>query len=144
MRKQLEHIGLASWPKLTGGKGLHVVVPFEPEHGWQVVYETSRRICESLVRDQPNELTLAFATKGRTRKILLDYKRNHRAAVAVAAYSARAHPAGTVSLPIRWSELDPQVHSDAFDLNTARARIRRQAEDPWSQFWTCRQRLRPQ
>jgi len=124
---------------VTGGKGLHVVVPFAPEHDWATAYAAAQRLCQSLVEEQPDRLTLGFGKAGRSHKLLLDYKRNHRAAVAVAAYSARANPHGTVSLPVAWGELEAQPRL-AWDFRTAQERVK--APDPWTSFWTCRQRLR--
>jgi bifunctional non-homologous end joining protein LigD len=139
LRTALEKLGLECWPKLTGGKGLHVVLPFRAEHGWPEVYAFSRAVAESVVREQPDCLTLDFARAGRRAKILIDYKRNHRAAVAVAAYSTRANPAAALSVPLAWSELKPRLAPRAFTVRNIRRRLK---QDPWRDYWTCKQRLR--
>ncbi len=142
LREKLAHIGLESWPKLTGGKGLHVVVPFAPELDWPSAYAAAELIAGALVRDDPALLTLTFDKAKRQGKILIDYKRNHRAAVAVAAYSARARPKATVSLPIAWHELGREAAPDRHTLLSVSRRIARQKRDPWQDFWSCRQSLR--
>jgi bifunctional non-homologous end joining protein LigD len=141
LRRKLESVGLQSWPKLSGGKGVHIVVPFAPEHDWSEVYAVARLVAESLVREDPASLTLDFAKSGRNDKILVDYKRNHRAAVAVAAYSARATPQGSVCVPVTWSELGRQTASDSNTVITLRKRLARRARDPWREFYECHQRL---
>jgi bifunctional non-homologous end joining protein LigD len=85
--------------------------------------------------------TLDFGKSKRSGLTLLDYKRNHRAAVAVAAYSARAHPGGTVSIPIGWSELKVAWHSDHFTVRSALKRLEKLQADPWQHVWSCEQRL---
>jgi len=143
LRAELRQRSLESWPKLAGGKGLHVVVPFQAEHGWLEVYGFARDVAEALSRQQPDRFTLDFAKSGRSQKILIDYKRNHRAAVAVAAYSTRAHPDGTLSMPLSWRELTPSLSPRQFTVDNVLARIHRRRADPWAGFWKARQRLKP-
>jgi bifunctional non-homologous end joining protein LigD len=142
LREELAQVELDSWVKLTGGKGLHVVVPFRPEHGWDEVFAFSRSLAESLVRKDPAAFTVDFAKGGRERKILVDYKRNHRAAVAVAAYSARARANAAVSAPLSWRELEQCPSSDAFTIATIAANPARLQHDPWKGFRSSSQRLR--
>lgn len=143
LRDELAALGLESWPKLTGGRGLHVVLPFQPEHEWSLVYAFARKVAEAVVRRAPEAFTTAFAKNRRQSKILIDYKRNHRAAVAVAAYSARAHPNGALGVPITWRELGPAVAPDHWTVQNIQQRLRRLKADPWKGFWTARQRLAP-
>lgn len=138
---QLGAIGLESWPKLTGGKGIHVVVPFQPEHGWSAVYAFARAVAEAVVRRDPAKYTTEFAKQHRSDKILVDYKRNHRAAVAVAAYSPRARPSGAVGVPLAWSELRSSLRPDRWTVTNVRERLRRLKRDPWVGLWQSRQRL---
>lgn len=137
----LSSLGLRSWPKLTGGKGVHVVVPFLPEHGWDAVYALSHRVAQAVLERAPTAFTLDFAPDKRRHKILIDYKRNHRGAVAVAAFSTRARPTGAVGVPISWRELSAARSSERWTVKNIRQRLRRLNDDPWRDFWTCRQRL---
>jgi len=141
LKSELERVDLKSWVKLTGGKGLHVVVPFKAELGWEEVFAFSRAVAESLARKNPASFTLEYGKRGRDGKILIDYKRNHRAAVAVAAYSARAHPNATLSMPIGWRELDPTLGPNAFTILNVSSRLAGRRVDPWRGFWTSSQRL---
>lgn len=141
VRELLASLGLECWPKLTGGHGVHVVIPFEPEHGWDAVYALARRLAQAAVERDPSGLTLDFAKEQRSRKILIDYKRNHRGAIAVAAYSARARPNGSVGVPLSWRELGASREPDRYTVANVRARLGRLKTDPWRDFWTCRQRL---
>jgi bifunctional non-homologous end joining protein LigD len=141
VRGVLAAFGLQSWPKLTGGKGVHVVLPFEPEHDWAAVYELSRKLAALVVQRDPTGLTLDFARGNRRSKILVDYKRNHRAAVAVAAYSTRAHPSGSVGVPVSWRELKASSAPDRWTVMNVLRRLRRLKADPWSDLWSSRQRL---
>ena len=141
LREELRARSLESWPKLTGGKGLHVVVPFAPEHAWAEVYAFSRVVAEAVAARDPQGSTLEFAKASRAGKILIDYKRNHRAAVAVAAYSTRTHPEGTLSVPISWRELTAELSPRQFTVHNVLARVAGQEADPWRGFWKTQQRL---
>lgn len=141
LRDELAAYELDSWVKLTGGKGLHVVVPFRAEHAWSEVFAFSRRVAEALVRKDAAAFTVEYGKAGRERKILVDYKRNHRAAVAVAAYSARARVNAPVSAPVSWAELQSSSESDAVTLRNVRERLERRRSDPWKDLWRSRQRL---
>ncbi len=141
LRDRLAARGLRAFPRLTGGKGLHVVVPLVPSAGWDVVYEFSRTLAASIVRAEPGRFTTRFAKEGRAGKILVDYKRNHRAATTVASYSVRANPDGAVVTPVAWTELPGLRGPDAFTVMNLRERLGSLRRDPWDGFWSCRQTL---
>jgi bifunctional non-homologous end joining protein LigD len=141
IRDLLTALGLQCWPKLTGGKGLHLVVPFQPEHGWDATYMLAYRIAQAALERDPHTFTLDFSKQKRTHRILIDYKRNHRGAVAVAPYSTRARPNGAVAVPVSCRELRAARAPDHWTVLNVRKRFRRGADDPWAEFWHCRQRL---
>jgi DNA ligase D-like protein (predicted polymerase) len=141
LRAVLAAVGLQSWPKLTGGRGAHVVLPFAPEHDWHAVYELARKLAELAVQQDPSGLTLDYSKQARRGKILVDYKRNHRAAVAVAAYSTRARPAGSIGVPVSWRELKATHAPDRWSVANVRRRLKQLDTDPWKDFWSARQRL---
>jgi bifunctional non-homologous end joining protein LigD len=141
VRKRLLGLGLESWVKTTGGRGLHVVVPLTPSADWQTCFAFSARVAAALAREHTRELTTTFARQGRHGKILIDYKRNHRGAVAVAAYSTRARPNGSLSIPLTWRELARERAPDRYTLTNLRARLRRLRQDPWHDYWACAQKL---
>jgi bifunctional non-homologous end joining protein LigD len=141
VRDALSALGLSSFPKTTGGRGLHVVVPLVPHADWSECLLFSRRLCEAIERSRPELYTTQFAKAGRQRKILLDYLRNNRTNTSIAAYSTRARPGAPVSVPVSWHELRESLDSQRFTLRTVPARLRRLRADPWEAYWTCRQRL---
>jgi bifunctional non-homologous end joining protein LigD len=104
---------------------VHVVLPFEPDHSWDAVYELARRLALAMVQRDPATFRLDFAKQKRPNKILLDFKRNHRGAVAVAAYSARARPTATVGVPISWRELGATRAPDRWTVQNVRQRLAR-------------------
>ena len=105
VRARLKKLGLESFLKTTGGKGLHVVAPFEPTLEWAAVKDFAHTLVQGMERDRP-ELYLTKMTKAaRKGKIYLDYLRNERGATAVAPYSPRARAGGPVSMPLEWKDL---------------------------------------
>jgi bifunctional non-homologous end joining protein LigD len=141
VRQTLEKLGLESWPKTTGGHGLHVVVPFRAEHDWDTVFAFSRVVAEHVTQAHPKAYTLDFGKTQRAGKLLLDYKRNYRTSIAVAGFSTRAKPTGTIAVPLRWSDVTARLDPESFTVKTIAKRLARLSEDPWVDYWTCSQRL---
>ncbi len=141
VRRVLKTVGLESFPKTTGGKGLHVVVPLVPRADWRECLEFSRALAEAIERHDPALYTTAFAKAGRERKILIDYMRNNRTNTSVAAFSTRARPGGPVSMTLRWEEVTPTLNPSAWTIATAEARLSSLRRDPWQGYWKCTQRL---
>ena len=124
LRERLKLLGLTSFPKTTGGKGLHVVVPLAGRHGWDDVKSFARALADGMVADAP-DLYLSQASKAkRTGKIYVDWLRNGRGATAVAAYSARAKPRATVSAPLAWDELGSRLKPDQWRIDNLPRRMR--------------------
>lgn len=141
VRQMLETVGLESFPKTTGGKGLHVVVPLAPRADWRSCLEFSRALAGAMTRHDPGLYTTAFAKAGREKKILVDYLRNNRTNTSVAAFSTRAREGAPVSVPVRWGELTPALDPAAWTVLTLERRLARLRTDPWAEYWTSRQRL---
>jgi bifunctional non-homologous end joining protein LigD len=144
IRDRLKALGLASFVKTTGGKGLHVVCPFRPALDWDDCLELSRAVADLIARERPRRYTLNMAKAGREDKILIDYLRNNRGSTAVAAYSTRARPEATVSVPISWDELSPGLTSGQFTVKTVPHRLATLKGDPWAGFFDHQQRLSPE
>jgi bifunctional non-homologous end joining protein LigD len=141
MRSALKALGLQSFVKTTGGNGLHVVAPIQPERDWSECLAFARDLAEAFVRQDPKLFTVRNPKAGRERHILLDYLRNNRTNTSVAAYSPRARPGAPVSLPIDWDELTVKLNPLAFTVRTVPERLRSMRRDPWKKLWTLRQRL---
>jgi bifunctional non-homologous end joining protein LigD len=137
----LDEIGLISFVKTTGGKGVHVVVPLKPEKSWDEVKAFSRTFAEHMAHTLPTLFTANLSKKKRTGKIFIDYLRNAREATAVAAYSTRARPNAPVATPIRWNELTSELRSDTFNVANIGERLQGLTADPWQEFFTLKQRL---
>jgi bifunctional non-homologous end joining protein LigD len=142
VRDVLKTLGLVSFAKTTGGKGVHVVAPFVPQHDWDTCLAFARGVAEAIAREHPKRYSTSLAKAGREDKILLDYLRNNRGSTAVAAYSTRARPGCPVAVPIAWEELTARLKPDQFGLRNVRERLRRLKDDPWREYGKVRQRLR--
>ena len=140
VRKKLKKIGLESFLKSTGGKGLHVVVPIVAEYDWTVIKQFAHAFVLQMEEEQPKLYLTKMSKAARKDRIFLDYLRNERGATAVAAFSPRARTGAPVSLPLPWSDLKlserPIVRVAEFDQ--WRSRLER---DPWKRLLTIRQRL---
>jgi bifunctional non-homologous end joining protein LigD len=136
LRAALEAQGLASWVKTTGGKGLHVVAPLAAASGVDACMKFAAAIAIGLVAEHPDAYTIAVPKAGRENKILLDIGRNGRANTAVAAYSLRARAGAPVSTPLAWDELTEHLVPVQFNIETVRARLRREG-DVWAGYWNA-------
>jgi len=141
IRAVLEDLGLRGFVKTTGGKGLHVVVPFRRGPGWEEVKEFTRGIAALMVEAAPDEYTISVAKSKRSGKILIDYLRNARGAIAVEAYSARARAGAPVSTPVHWDELSGGFRAERFTVRTLPNRMKRLGEDPWTELLKTRQSI---
>ena len=143
MRTLLTELGLQSWLKTSGGKGLHVVVPIAPRQGWDAVKGFSQAVVQHLARVIPDRFVAKSGPANRLGKIFVDYLRNGHGATTAAAFSARARPGLGVSMPVDWSML-PKLKSGAhWTVATAREHLSFQTDDPWAAYWNCRQPLGP-
>jgi bifunctional non-homologous end joining protein LigD len=141
VRSLLKTLGLASFVKTTGGRGLHVVVPLVPSLSWDQCLGFSRDVAAAIVRTSPDRYTIRFRKAGRERKLLIDYLRNNRANTSIAAFSTRARPAAPVSMPIEWRDLTPGLRSDRFTVGTLMSHPAWRRHDPWEEYWKTRQRI---
>lgn len=143
IRNRLEILGLRSFVKVTGGKGLHVVAPIQPELGWEEVKHFCRQLAQEFAEQYPSNFTAKLSKAARSDKIFIDYLRNGRGATAVAAYSSRAKANATVSVPITWEELViDRIKPDQFTLCNLPQRLQSQKHDPWEQYGKTIQSLK--
>jgi bifunctional non-homologous end joining protein LigD len=141
VRQRLKDVGLKSFVKTTGGKGLHVVAPLAPKAGWTAAKAFTQGIAIAMAKDSPKRYVATSAKSARGGRIFVDYLRNDRGSTAVAAYSTRAREGATVSTPIAWHELSPEIKADHFNVANLQRRLDVLKGDPWREFFRLRQRL---
>jgi bifunctional non-homologous end joining protein LigD len=145
VRALLSQLGLESFVKTTGGKGLHVCVPLVPERGWEELEEFTRAVAQRLARDEPPAFTANMAKAQRKGKVFVDYLRNVRGANAVGVYSTRAREGAPVSVPVDWDELDRLSGPKDFTVAEVPLRVlgfgSGRAEDPWARYLSLEQRI---
>ena len=120
LKTRLDALGLNSFVKTTGGKGLHVVTPFQADGlGWKDAKTIAREICARMAADDPEKYLVNMSKEKRRGKIFLDYLRNDRMATAVAPLSPRARPKATVSMPLTWAQVKKGLDPMSFTVRTA-------------------------
>jgi bifunctional non-homologous end joining protein LigD len=139
VRDVLATLGLTSWVKTTGGRGLHVVVPLAPRRRVAACLQFSQAVAQAIERTNTRLYTTTFAKAGRERKILIDYLRNNRTNTSVCAFSPRARPGAPVSMPIEWSEL--REPPGRWTMLTVPRRVAHLRRDPWTKYWTSAQNI---
>ncbi|HSK46942.1 MAG TPA: DNA ligase D [Coriobacteriia bacterium] len=138
---ELERLGLKSWLKTTGGKGLHIVAPVTRRQSWGEVRDFARAFVESIVAIEPRLFTASMSKSQRGGKIFIDYVRNTRGSTAIAAYGSRARPGAPVSVPLYWSELDDMTVQPIFTVRNLNKRLSELSGDPWSELSGERQSI---
>lgn len=141
LREMLADLGLESFPKATGGKGLHLVVPITRRTDWDEAKAFAHAVARRMAADDPEGFTANMSKRKRQGRIFVDYLRNAWNATAIAEYSTRALSGAPVAVPIRWDEVDdrarkPPVHT----IRDVPARLEKDP-DPWEGFDSLRQSI---
>lgn len=140
VRDALAGVGIRTFVKTTGGRGLHVVLPIEPTVKFDAAKELTRGIAEALAANAPERYVAKMTKAKRVGKIFVDYLRNGQGATAVLPYSPRARPGAPIAMPIAWKDLrriDPQE----FTVRSAKDWLKKRRRDPWAEFFEISQRL---
>jgi bifunctional non-homologous end joining protein LigD len=141
VRARLADVGLDSFVRLSGGKGLHVVVPLLPEADWDEAKEFCEAFAQAMVAHRPDEYVATMSKAKRVGKIFIDWLRNGRGATSVTSWSLRARPGAPAAVPLRWEELGRTRGGNQFDLAAALKRAASDKADAWSGIEHLRQRL---
>lgn len=129
----LDELGLVPFLKTSGGKGLHLVVPLRPEHGWDTVKDFSHAVVQHLARTLPGVFVAKSGPRNRIGKVFVDYLRNGRGATTVSAWSLRARPGMGVSVPVDWDELAGLRGGDHWGLRGLAPRLA-VGNAPWASY----------
>jgi bifunctional non-homologous end joining protein LigD len=115
LREMLKTADLPSWPKVTGGKGIHVMVPIDPQLTHDEAHDYAREIAEVLAKTDRRYTTSAVMTQ-REGRLFIDYLRNGRGTTAVGTYSPRARPGNPIAAPVTWRDIEKGIRPDAFSI----------------------------
>jgi len=141
LKEILDDLGLVSFVKTTGGKGVHIVVPLDRRHGWDDVKGFAEKVSKNLAASSPPKYTANMSKAARVGKIYIDYVRNNRGATAVAPYSTRARAGAPVATPLAWEELSTIKASNQFSVENILERLAGLKVDPWGELADVRQSL---
>jgi bifunctional non-homologous end joining protein LigD len=141
LRAFIADIGLESWAKTTGGKGLHVCVPLAPRLDWETAKAFTKAVADTLQAAAPARFTSNMSKAKRKGRIFVDYLRNGRGATFIAPYSTRRQPQAPVATPVTWDELEAGIDPASFTAQTVPARLDALSEDPWADLLASRQTI---
>jgi bifunctional non-homologous end joining protein LigD len=138
---RLEDLGLVSYAMLSGGKGVHVVIPLTPGHSWDEHKDFSKRFAEAMSIAEPDRFIANMSKAKRVGKIFIDYLRNQRGSTAVLPYSARAREGAPVAAPIAWGELKDYKNAHAYSIADTKRLLARAKSKALSGWGFADQRL---
>ena len=141
LRALLLEYKLKSWVKTTGGKGLHVTVPIDPQEDWDTVKAFCRSVAEELARRDPGHYIATMSKAKRAGKIFVDYLRNSRGATFIAPYSARAREGATIALPVEWQQLTARFKPEVCNVRNAKKLLAKRSQDPFASLLKHHQQL---
>lgn len=141
VRQFLTSIGLQSFAKTTGGKGLHVQLPIARRYTWPEVKAFAKRVAELMAQNSPTRYLTRISKAERRGKIFIDYLRNDPTSTSVAPYSTRSRSGAPVSTPLHWDELSARLDPAKFNVTTVPQRLKRLCANPWAELETLMQPL---
>lgn len=141
VRDRLQETGLRSFVRLSGGKGVHVVVPLLPKADWEDAKAFCEAFAQAMAEQAPDRYVATMSKAKRSGVIFIDWLRNTRGATSVCSWSLRARESAGVAVPLRWEELARVGAADAFSMDKALARAKRLKADPWQGIERVKQKL---
>jgi len=141
VRASLAELGLMSFAKTTGGKGVHVVLPVDRRYAYPEVKAFAKKVAEAIAAKTPTRYLTRISKAERRGRIFIDYLRNDATSTAVAPYSTRARAGAPVATPVTWDELRPSLDPAGFNIRTVPGRLETLGADPWTEMHKVRQSL---
>lgn len=141
LRQLLQDLGLESFLRVTGGKGLHLVVPVTRRRDWEETRMFCKAVAEHLAREYPDRYVATMSKAKRKNKIFIDYLRNSRGATSICNYSTRSKAGAPVAVPLYWQELDDLASAQVYKVGNLLKRLNALKEDPWENFHRLRQSI---
>lgn len=137
----LEAAELKSFAMVTGGKGIHVVVPLDASQDWETVKTFAKGVAVKLSETEPQRFTATMSKEKRKGRIFIDWLRNERGATAIAPYSPRARASASVAVPVAWDELSRIEHANQYSIDSVLKRLRQLKSDPWAGYFGLKQSI---
>ncbi len=141
VRQRLNALGLVSFVKTTGGKGLHVVVPVEATAPWKEVKSFAKGVSAQMAADSPDRYLTTAGKADRVGRIFIDYLRNDPTSTAVAPYSTRSRKGAPVAMPLKWEQVKGGLDPCDYTVETVPGLVAKQRSDPWVEMLEVRQAL---
>lgn len=140
IKSALDDLGLVSFPKTSGSRGMHVFVPLRVGPGFDEVRAFARKMCQRLAAEHPDTLTMEPRIEARQGRVFLDTMRNSFGATVAAPYSVRRRPKASFSMPLSWKHVTPELDPAEYNLGNYKKHLA--GEDPWTDFFKHRQTLK--
>ncbi len=138
IRDRLKTLKLTSFPMVSGGKGVHVVVPLKPEAEWPEVKAFCKAFAQSMAEAEPDRFTASISKARRKGRLFIDYLRNERGSTAICPWSVRSRQGAPVAVPVTWDDVPKLKAANGFSLAQA---IERAGDDAWRGYFKVKQTL---
>lgn len=141
VRDLLAAAELQSFALVTGGKGIHVVVPLDASQEWDTIKTFAKGVAVKLAQTEPQRFTATMSKEKRRGRIFIDWLRNERGSTAIAPYSPRARATASVAVPLTWDELSRVEHANQYSIDSVLKRLAQLKSDPWAGYFDLSQRI---
>lgn len=139
LRDRLARVKLEAWPLVTGGKGVHLVLPLARRQDWTEVKSFAAAVARKMEKDEPERFVSTMSKAKRRGRIFVDWLRNERGQTAIAPYSTRAREGAPVATPVSWAEFETLDRANGFRLADVVERLGQ--PDPWADYFDRRQSI---
>ncbi|SMQ85380.1 ATP-dependent DNA ligase LigD phosphoesterase module /ATP-dependent DNA ligase LigD polymerase module [Devosia lucknowensis] len=139
IRDRLADLGLKSFPMVSGGKGIHVIVPLKPQAEWPAAKTFCKDFAQAMADDEPDRFTANISKARRKGRLFIDYLRNERGSTAISPWSVRSRGGAPVAVPVEWDEVPGLKSANGFSLAAAAERAK---DKTWSNYFRLRQVLK--